>query len=413
MTYPKDKLGNYVDFTNGKTSPERYDQGRYAVFGSNGEIGRSDQKNSPESTTVIGRVGSCGSVHFSARPCWVTDNAIKAISKKPAEGRFWYFALFNQKLHDLRSGSAQPLINQTSLKAVELPVPDQTARLQIGELLGSLDDKIELNRRMNETLEEMARALFRDWFIDFGPTRRQMDGATDPAAIMGHAFPDNKAAILAPLFPARLGEKGLPEGWKMGTLKDYGIVKNGFAFKSKDWRDIGIPVLKIKNVKPRLVSLDGCGFIDIGLARKKSNFQLQSGDILVGMTGYVGEVGRVPETKLLPMLNQRVGHIKAEYLEGFSPFIFSCTRQPEFKEHAVARSHGSAQANVSTKDLELFEVVIAGKTIVAAYDQFATPIFDRMQLADTENKTLADMRDLLLPKLMSGEIQLKDAWRDL
>ena len=222
MTYPKDKLGNYVDFTNGKTSPERYDQGRYAVFGSNGEIGRSDQNNSPESTIVIGRVGSyCGSVHFSARPCWVTDNAIKAISKKPAEGRFWYFALFNQKLHDLRSGSGQPLINQTSLKAVDLPVPDQTARLQIGELLGSLDDKIDLNRQMNETLEEMARSLFRDWFIDFGPTRRQMDGATDPAAIMGHAFPDNKAAALAPLFPARLGENGLPEGWELRELRSF------------------------------------------------------------------------------------------------------------------------------------------------------------------------------------------------
>ena len=209
MTYPKDKLGNYVDFANGKTSPERYDRGRYAVFGSNGEIGRSDQKNSPENTTVIGRVGSyCGSVHFSAQPCWITDNAIKAISKKPAEGRFWYFALFNQNLHELRSGSGQPLINQTSLKAVELPVPDHAARLQIGELLGSLDDKIELNRRMNETLDEMARALFRDWFIDFGPTRRQMDGATDPAAIMGHAFPDDKATALAPLFPARLGGDG-------------------------------------------------------------------------------------------------------------------------------------------------------------------------------------------------------------
>ena len=325
------------------------------------------------------------------------------------ERLFVYYNLLGRKdeIRFKASGAAQPIMNKSDFGRLTLRVPDQPTQKQIAKVLGSLDDKIELNRRMNETLEEMARALFRDWFIDFGPTRRQMDGATDPAAIMGHAFPDNKAAALAPLFPARQGEDGLPEGWKMGTLKDYGVVKNGFAFKSKDWRDMGVPVLKIKNVKPRLVSLDGCGFIDIGLAREKSNFQLQSGDILVGMTGYVGEVGRVPETKPLPMLNQRVGHIKAEYLEGFSPFIFSCTRQPEFKEHAVASSHGSAQANVSTKDLELFGVIIAGKTIVAAYDRFATPIFDRMQLADTENQTLTKMRDLLLPKLMSGEILLK------
>lgn len=306
-------------------------------------------------------------------------------------------------------GSVQSVINLRDLKRVEVPSIERSTQDKIAEILGTLDDKIELNRRMNETLEEMARALFRDWFVDFGPTRRQMDGATDPAAIMGHAFPPEKATTLAPLFPAKLGDDGLPEGWRKGTLQDFGTIKNGFAFKSKDWRDEGIPVVKIKNVKPRLVSLDGAGFIDPELAREKERFRLAAGDILVGMTGYVGEVGRVPDVKPLPMLNQRVGQIVAEYCEGFSPFLFAATRQPEFKEHAIARSHGSAQANVSSKDLGLFSIAKSCFETVCEFDEVASPLFERMQIADTENQTLAEMRDLLLPKLMSGEIRLKDA----
>lgn len=266
---------------------------------------------------------------------------------------------------------------------------------------------------MNETLEEMARALFRDWFVDFGPTRRQMAGATDPATIMGHAFPPGKVAALAPLFPAMLGDDGLPEGWKEGNLHNFATIKNGFAFKSKDWRDEGVPVVKIKNVKPRLVSLEGAGFIDPELAREKERFRLGAGDILVGMTGYVGEVGRVPEVDPCPMLNQRVGHIVAEYRAGFSPFLFAATRQQEFKEHAVARSHGSAQANVSAKDLGFFGLVKPCSEAVVAFDEVASPLFARMQIADTENQTLAEMRDLLLPKLMSGEIRLKDVEKQL
>lgn len=323
---------------------------------------------------------------------------------------YWLRSNAGQRaLDSSKIGSTQQALTIVNLKKIPFLCPPKSEQEKIAATLSSLDEKIELNRRMNETLEEMARALFRDWFVDFGPTRRQMDGATDPAAIMGHAFPPEKAATLPPLFPAKLGDDGLPEGWAKGTLQDFGTVRNGFAFKSKDWRDEGVPVIKIKNVKPRLVSLEGAGFIDPELAAEKKRFRLGAGDILVGMTGYVGEVGRVPYIDPLPMLNQRVGHIVAEYREGFSPFLFACTRQQEFKEHAVARSHGSAQANVSAKDLGLFSVAKPCSETVGAFDEVAAPLFERMEVADTENQTLAEMRDLLLPKLMSGEIRLKDA----
>ena len=399
MTYPKDKLGNYIDFTNGKTSPERYDRGRYAVFGSNGEIGRSDQKNSPESTIVIGRVGSyCGSVHFSTRPCWVTDNAIKAISKKPAEGRFWYFALFNQKLHDLRSGSGQPLINQTSLKAVELPVPDQTARLQIGELLGSLDDKIELNRQMNETLEEMARALFRDWFIDFGPTRRQMDGATDPAAIMGHAFPDDKAAALAPLFPSRLGEGGLPERWLFSDVGSEFDVVMGQSPPGDTYNEAG----------------HGLPFFQ---GRRDFGFRFPSRRVycttqkrvsgrdwtLLSVRAPVGDINRTAE---MCAIGRGVGaFLHKDILHSFTYYTGLALRT----ELQSYDKDGTVFGSINQKQFKSLKVVRPTDGLADAFEQIIQPIDEKIRANTEENRTLAEIRDILLPKLMSGEIQLKDA----
>ena len=127
---------------------------------------------------------------------------------------FYYLIKYNvPNLEAVSSGTTFKEISGKAFKQIKFNVPPLPEQKAIAHILGSLDDKIELNRRMNETLEAMAQALFKDWFVDFGPTRRQMDGATDPAAIMGHAFPNDKAAALAPLFPATCAEGGLPKDW--------------------------------------------------------------------------------------------------------------------------------------------------------------------------------------------------------
>ena len=102
-----------------------------------------------------------------------------------------------------------------------IPLPPYSEQVAIAELLGSLDDKIELNRRMNETLEAMAQAIFRDWFVDFGPTRRKLAGITDPVEIMGGLVQDAPARRTGALFPDALGDNGLPEGWEERPLRIY------------------------------------------------------------------------------------------------------------------------------------------------------------------------------------------------
>lgn len=315
------------------------------------------------------------------------------------DSRYLYFfvrsLLFTSQVSGLQTGSAQPQLPIRDINRVCIPIPQMETQRAIASTLGALDDKIGLNSRMNETLEVMARAIFKDWFVDFGPTRAKM-AAAEP--------------YLAPeiwnLFPHRLDDEGKPEGWERGRIGDYTELQNGFAFKSSDWKERGVPVVKIGSVKPAVVDLTQISYVSEILAEERSAFRLNVGDVLVGLTGYVGETGRIPPTDNPPLLNQRVGRFSTS--GHFSPFVFSCVRDPAFKVFAEGKGHGSAQANVSTKDLLTYPVIKTDRKTLAAYEEIVAPLYEKSLSNLGEMNTLAATRDFLLPKLMSGEIRVRD-----
>ena len=171
-------------------------------------FGFSNEANAEKNTIIVGRVGSyCGSLYYSDRGCWVTDNAIRANAIDGHETRFLFFLLQTLRLNDRRAGSGQPLLNQTILSSIPVTVPLLPEQRTIAHILGTLDDKIELNRRMNETLEAMARALFKSWFVDFDPVRAKMAGRdTGLPQDLADLFPDQ-------LVDSELGE--IPEEWEV------------------------------------------------------------------------------------------------------------------------------------------------------------------------------------------------------
>ena len=367
------------------------------VHGANGSIGWTSKPLYTHGVPLVTCRGSnCGMVLWADGPLWVSNNAMAILPEENFDLRFLYFHLLNSPPYEFVSGSAQPQITMGDLSKKKLTFPPLPEQRTIAATLGALDDKIELNRKMNETLESMARALFRDWFVDFGPTRAKAEG---------------REPYLAPevwdLFPDRLDEEGKPEGWTNDQLGTFTNIKNGFAFKSKDWRETGTPVVKIGSVKPAFVDLNQVSFIADDLAIDRKAFRLAIGDMLVGLTGYVGETGRVPPTKNCPMLNQRVGKIEPQ--NGLNPFVFAGVRLPEFKKFAESKGHGSAQANVSSKDLLTYPLSNPGECILGAFCKITAPFFEKSLANMGESRTLAQIRDLLLPKLMSGEIRVRDA----
>lgn len=373
-----------MSFSNGRTSPDRTDRGEFPVFGSNGVIGRTDISNAPRRTTVIGRVGTyCGSLHFAKNASWVTDNAIKAVATAEDEAQFWYYALISADLGRLRSGSGQPLINQRSLNAVELPVPPREDRLAIGEILSALDDKIELNRRMNETLEAMAQAIFRDWFVDFGPTRRKIDGATDPVEIMGGLVSDpERARELADMFPAGLGDDGLPEGWEGGRLENVLELAYGKSLTKSDRRDGPYPVYGSGGIG---------GWHDTALVRGPS--------IIVGRKGTVGSL-YWEDRDFYPI--DTVFFVKSRLPMTFCYYLLQTLGLEGMNTDA-------AVPGLNRSNAYRLNAPIAPHAIIEAFDGLAGLWRKKIAANAVEINTLAATRDLLLPKLMSGEVRLNAA----
>ncbi|MEL6919661.1 MAG: restriction endonuclease subunit S [Pseudomonadota bacterium] len=337
---------------------------------------------------------------------------IKSIVPTDAiDGTFLFYALKDRvpnllsQVHAAGHGTgvlATELINSTPIPVFSMP-----EQLAIGAALSELDDKIELNWRMNETLEEMARALFRDWFVDFGPTRRQMEGASDPTAIMGHAFPPEKAATLAPLFPAKLGNDGLPEGWEKRVLHDLTEWVNGAAYKNMHFskEPDALPVIKIAELKAGVTKTTKHTNTALG-----DKYRIKNGEVLFSWSGN-------PDTSIETFiwsggdawLNQHIFAVRpnGEVDQSVLYFLLKHLR-PQFAE--IARDkQTTGLGHVTKQDLKGMRVCLGSDEVESAATEVFKPMFAKLYANQQENQTLAALRDLLLPKLMSGEIRLKDA----
>ncbi|MCP9455514.1 MAG: restriction endonuclease subunit S, partial [Nitrospira sp.] len=200
-------------------------KGRFRVFGTNGPIGWHDEALCPHPSVIIGRKGAYRGVHYSPAPFFVIDTAFYLEPKSEIDVRWAYYELLTQDINGMDSGSAIPSTSREAFYNLPVRVPPLTEQRAIAHILGTLDDKIELNRRMSETLEAMARALFKAWFVDFEPVRAKMEGRWGK----GESLP-GLPAHLYDLFPDRLVDSELgeiPEGWKVGTIGDIAEVSSG------------------------------------------------------------------------------------------------------------------------------------------------------------------------------------------
>lgn len=300
-------------------------------------------------------------------------------------------------------GSAQPNISGSLVES--LPIPDFSAALanRIGDVLSSLDDKIELNRRMNETLEAMAQAIFRDWFVDFGPTRRKLEGATDPVTIMGGLVTDpTRAQELADLFPGTLGDDGLPEGWKYGQLGD--VVVNVVDRCVPNDATRQRPYVPIDMITARSLTIHDSR---PGSDAQSSLVAFRRDDILFGaMRPYFHKVAlahfdgttRTTVFVLRPKIKPDLG------------FALMAINDDATIAYATQHSSGTTiPYAVWPGSLESMSLLTPPAIVREAYGGIIQPMLDRMLLSASQNRTLAATRDLLLPKLMSGEIRLGEA----
>lgn len=389
-------LGRVLAFSNGKSSPERSDRFPYPVYGSNGVIGFSEEANADAKTIVIGRVGTyCGSLHYSASSCWVTDNAIRATAIGRNEAKFLHGLLRTLDLNSWKGGSGQPLLNQAVLSSIPVAVPLPPEQRAIAQVLGTLDEKIGVNRRMNDALEATVRSLFKSWFVDFDPVCAKMEGRD--TGLPSH---------LADLFPNRLVDSWtgeIPEGWSTGSLGDLAFLRRGAADPSEVAR--GTPYIGLQHMPRRSVALTTWADAE-SVSSRKAVFE--EGDILFGkLRPYFHKVGIAPVAGLC---SSDIVALQARVPKWY-PFVLACVSSSRFVAYTSQTSTGTKMPRTSWKTMRAYELCQPTNAIAVEYRRLVSPMLRRIVENVHESRTLASLRDALLPKLISGEIRVPDAER--
>ena len=287
-------------------------------------------------------------------------------------------------------------ISQKALRSLPISFPEIAEQRRIGETLATLDDKIELNRRMNETLEAMARAIFKDWFVDFGPTRAKMAG---------------HAPYLAPdlwaLFPDRLDDEDKPVGWETHPLKDFFKIIGGGTPKTSmaEYWNGGIPWFSVVDTPPRgsiFVVETEKNITECGLAESSARL-VPAGTTIISARGTVGNLA-MAATEMT--FNQSCYALRRTDETG-NCFVYLVAQHMVGQLQAMA--HGSVFSTITRRTFEAVSLAMPSPRTLEGFEQQVSPYFQKIQANVLESRTLAQTRDLLLPKLMSGEIRLRDA----
>lgn len=297
-------------------------------------------------------------------------------------------------------------ISQAALRAVPIRFPCFKEQRAIANVLSALDDKIELNRRINETLREMVQAIFTDWFIEFGPVRRKLAGATDPVAVLGSLTSDPaRAAELADLFPDRLGEDGLPESWKKSTLEEIASV-NDESWKASNHPDV-VRYVDLSNTKWGVI--ESTATLTWAEAPSRARRIVKPLDTIIGTVrpgngsyAFISTNDYTVSTGFAVLRPKRPEYADAVYV--------ASTRAENIQRLAnLADSHGGAYPAVNPDVVMATDFAFPGQETLVAFSIFASPMRERIEHAKQENKTLAETRDYLLPKLVSGEVRVREA----
>lgn len=349
------------------------------------------------------------------RKVWLADRAggssadvliFRTKDEKKLNPLYLYYLISGQEFVDFTvltaKGAKMPRGDKGAMMQFKLRLPSPDEQIDIAESLRCIDQKIELNQRMNGTLEGMARAIFKSWFVDFDPVHAKAEGRE----------PEGMDSATAALFPSTFTPDGLPEGWMFKKLSDVtSELRRGISPKYIE--EGGVRVLNQKCIRNGIVSFEPSRRHDNN-SKTISGRELVEGDILVNSTG-VGTLGRVAQIWAVDeqtIVDSHVTVVRAD-LHGVMPIYLGVnllTRQNEIE----ALGEGSTgQTELSRVLLGNMDIIVPARPILDAFEELISPIIQKITTNQKQNQTLAALRDTLLPKLISGELRVDTATEKL
>ena len=373
MEWKEVRLGDILNFRRGHDLPHSaMKPGKIPVAGSNGIIGYHDTATPMKPILTIGRSGNVGKPYFYEE-AWAHNTTLYVDDFKGNDPKFLYYLCQTMPFANFGGGSAVPTLNRNHIHPLETKIPVKVEdQCRIASILSSLDRKIELNNKINANLEEMAQAIFKNWFVDFEPFK---DGK----------FVDSELGMI-------------PEGWRVGSPYEYVKVVYGAPYKSAKFNDNGegLPLIRIRDLKdcnPQFYTPE------ILLQTEYVNM----GDIVAGMDAefvphiWKGNTG---------LLNQRVCKLMPQQTSISNLFVLYLMK-PEL-EFVQSYKTGTTVSHLGKADIDKFVVVLPPLKVVEECSKILDSILQRIKNISAESRTLSTLRDTLLPRLMSGELEVPE-----
>ncbi|NNN21370.1 MAG: restriction endonuclease subunit S [Acidimicrobiales bacterium] len=355
-------------------------------------------------------LGKVGFIRPSDLPALLNQNmwVIRAKENKVNPRYLYYsFSHTSKSILGWASGAARDFVRRDDFRKLKLSLPSLSEQKAISSVLGALDDKIELNRRMSETLEEMARAQFKSWFVDFDPVHAKAEGRdTGLPAHIADLFPDS-------FEDSELGE--IPKGWVVQELKDHIVTTKGRSYRSSELISFS------KTAMVTLKSFErGGGYRSDGLKSFVGPFKLQQevipGELVIACTDVtqaaevVGKPAIVRGTSIYETLVASLDALIVRPNDTFlsTEYLYYLALTESFTAHMYAHSSGTTVLHLSKFALPTFKFCLPPRQIVEIFTEFATSALRQVESNSREEDCLINLRDLLLPKLISGEFRFPD-----
>ncbi len=400
MTFEKVDLGNVCTFFNNSRKPVTRSSrvaGEYRYFGAAGIQDYVSEYLFDGDFILVGEDGTV--ITDDDRPVvqqvsgkfWVNNHAHVIQPNEMQDYDYLYFAISSAKVRDLVTGAVQPKLSMTNLKQLQIPwATDSVVRLKIGSILRNLDAKISANEALSKTLKDIAQTIFKSWFIDFDPVKAKLAGEK----------PAGMDAATAALFPESMEESELgmvPKGWMVSNLESISSVKYGAPFASKLFNTlkVGQPLIRIRDLKKQSIST-------WSPENHPKGFLVSGGELLVGMDGEFNPTIWFGESALV---NQRI--CKIEPKDFVSNFFLYFTLVPIMRkiEHG---STGSTVIHLGKTDIDAIKIAIPSRELLSAFKSLVEPLLKQMVSLNVQVRVLQEARDALLPRLISGELQIAE-----
>ena len=392
-------LSKIIDIKNGKSIKSK--KGKYPIYGGNGIIGYSDNYNY-EKIIIIGRVGAnCGSIHIENGKCFVSDNALAGLPKN-LSNEFNYYLLKSLKLNAKQIGSSQPLLTQGILNNLEISYPENLiAQQKIASVLSALDDKIELNNRINAELEAMAKTLYDYWFVQFDFPIVTSSGVEKPYKSSGGKMVYNETL-----------KREIPEGWEVKSLSGLVDFTRGISYTSSTINDNeGIPMINLKSF-----NLNGTYRID-GLkyftGKLNENKIINKNDLLIAITDVTREAEIIGKAILSPDFGNktvcscdvaRIDILKNSFSKNYLRYLFNSNHYHNYIKHFAS---GTLVLHLDLNGILWYKDIIPPINLQNKFEDIVNEIDEKITNNLKQNQELSSLRDWLLPMLMNGQVKVE------